>query len=124
MKKMFLVVLCLCLYLTTTLNSLASGGYKYSDMGGIYTGVTFPQDVANDANITDETKLSNLKKGQATSTNFLYLFDVGNSGIEEARKNGGITKIHYVDKKIDKVYIPLLFLPIYAKSTTTVVYGE
>ena len=36
----------------------------------------------------------------------------------------GIKKIHYVDTQVSKVYIPLLFLPIYAKETKTIVYGE
>ena len=52
------------------------------------------------------------------------LIDIGDAGIAEAAKNGDITKILYVDSKVSKIFIPLLFIPIYIKERTTKVYGE
>ena len=75
-------------------------------------------------NTTLPDDLSKFKKGEAASHNFFNLIDIGNAGIDAAAKNGNIKKIHYVDTKVGKVYIPLFFIPIYVKETKTVVYGE
>ena len=71
-----------------------------------------------------EIDLTKLKKGESTSHNILMLVETGDAGVDEAAKKAGITKIHYVDTKIQKVYIPLGFIPIYVKERKTIVYGE
>ena len=76
--------------------------------GSLYTAVTGPVAVGN-ATGSD-------KMGEATSTGILG-FATGDSSIEKAMQNGGITKVHHVDCKVQNI------LGIYAKYTT-VVYGE
>ena len=125
MRKIILGT-CFCILLCS-LNTEASWGwgYKYYDAGGFYAGTTFPQSVGKDIYRSRESiDIHRLKKGEASSRNILKLIEVGNASITEAARNGRIKKIHYVDTQISKVYVPLLFLPIYAKETKTVVYGE
>ncbi len=108
-------------------NSLGTGRYIYQDLGGIYTNTTFPVDVAQvqaEEGKGKEVDLSKLRKGVSKSRNILLLVDVGDSGIDAAMKNGGITKPLYVDTEIHKIFIPLVFIPIYVKETKTIVYGE
>lgn len=96
----------------------------YFNQGSIYTGSSFPVDVAKNTTNEKLLNLNGLKCGEATTNNILGLVETGNRGIQVAAKNGGITKIHYVDTKVNKVYIPLVFIPIYVKQTKTIVYGE
>ncbi len=98
------------------------GGYKYFDLGGIYTNTTFPVDVSEIQQ--DNIDLSKFKSGTATSHNILHLVDVGDSSIDMAAKKAGITKIHYVDSNTHKLFIPLVFIPIYVREQKTIVYGE
>ena len=100
-----------------------SGVSQYFDWGGFYSGSSFPVDVAKDTENTMPA-INELKRGEAVTTNIFGLVEVGDRGIQKAAKNGGIKKIHYVDSKIDKVYIPLVFIPIYMKQVRTTVYGE
>ncbi|MGD1020620.1 MAG: TRL domain-containing protein [Verrucomicrobiia bacterium] len=60
---------------------------------------------------------STSKVGTAESTGILC-FATGNSSLQAAMQNGGITKIHHVDYKVTNVLGGL-----YIKYTT-VVYGE
>lgn len=76
--------------------------------GSLYTAMTGPVAVGN-ATASD-------KVGEATSTAILGVA-TGDASIEKAMQNGGITKIHHVDCKVQVI------LMIYAKYTT-VVYGE
>ena len=108
-------------------NSIGTGRYIYHDLGGIYTNTTFPVDTAQvqaEEGNGKDVDLSKLRKGVSKSTNILLLVDVGDSGIETAMKNGGITRPLYVDTEIHKLFIPLVFIPIYVKETKTIVYGE
>jgi len=57
------------------------------------------------------------KVGTATSKSYIGMIAVGDSSIETAAKNGGITKINHVDWKVKNV---LGFIGEY----TTTVYGE
>lgn len=125
MKKIVSLCTILSIILFNTAPCFASwgSGYKYVDGGGIYSNVTFPKTVGK--NIDNKSvDLSNLKKGESGSMNILYLFEIGDSGINAAAKQGNIKKIHYVETKNEKIYIPLLFFPIYVKGIKTVVYGE
>lgn len=104
-------------------SALAVDVSSYFDQGGIYTGSSFPVDVARNTG-NNKPNLENLKTGEATTINVLGLVETGDRGIQAAAQNGGITKIHYVDTKINKIYIPLVFIPVYVKQTKTLVYGE
>ena len=132
MKKMLLIssVFLLTLFLCPTAqagSSLGTGRYIYNDLGGIYTNTTFPVDtslVQEEEGNGKDVDLTKLRKGEAKSTNILMLVDIGDAGIDHAMKNGGITKPLYVDTEIHKLFIPLVFIPIYVKETKTIVYGE
>ena len=94
------------------------------DHGLIYSGSKFPQSVAKSINTTPPENLSELKRGESSATNILGLVETGDASIEAAAKNGGVKNIQYVDTKTGKVYIPLLFIPIYVKEIKTIVYGS
>lgn len=57
------------------------------------------------------------KVGTATSQSYLAMIAIGDSSIEAAAKNGGITKINHADWKVKNI---LGFIGEY----TTTVYGE
>lgn len=115
------------LLLALSIISMQSGYAKdvsvYFDKGAIYSGSRFPVDVAKNAD-DNMPAIENLKCGEAATNNILGIVELGDRGIETAARNGGITTIHYVDTKVNKVYIPLGFIPIYVKQTKTIVYGE
>ena len=111
------------LFLTLFTTQISYAGY-YNN-GEIYTGSSFPVSISPITYTNDKVKApAGLKTGTSKSMNIFCLVEVGDASIDAAAKNGGINKIYYVDSKINKVYIPLLFLPIYVKQVTTVVYGE
>ena len=58
-----------------------------------------------------------LKIGKAECANVLGLFSFGDCSINTAIENGGISKIHYIDKELGS------FLFIFSNQTT-VIYGE
>jgi hypothetical protein len=99
-------------------------GYKYQDRGYFYTNVDIPVDTFKAAANLAGVEAYELKSGTSTSTNILGLVETGNAGVYEAAKNGGISNIHYVDMKKEKIFIPLIFLPVYVSKTITTVYGE
>jgi hypothetical protein len=101
-------------------------GVKVSlDAGGLYAGTKFPQSVATDINSSENpVDIYKLKRGESASRNILRLIEIGDASINTAARNGRIKKVHYVDTQVSKVYIPILFLPIYAKEIKTIVYGE
>ena len=158
-------ILTLILSVTLTISpSFAIGGYKYSDGGIFYTGVSFPVDAAkikdekienivNTVDIKDtnnlmhanyksnflnkenfdfapnKTKEEYLKKPQKLKTgisytdNILGFVETGDGSIQRAAKNGNIKKIHYIDKKTIKEYVPF-FIPIRVTRHLTIVHGE
>ena len=116
-------VLLIILAVISTQTTFASSLSRYFNQGAIYSNSSFPVDAAK--NTEDNIiPVEGLKCGEATTNNILGLVETGNRGIQTAAENGGITKIHYVDTKVSKVYIPLFFIPIYVKQTKTLVYGE
>lgn len=119
MKKLVII---LFLAIISFQKTYAINTSKYFDQGVIYTNSGFPVDVAKTTD--DNIDLKKLKCGESTSNNILGIIETGDGGIQSATRNGGIKKIYYVDKKVDKVYIPLIFIPIYVKQTKTIVYGE
>lgn len=58
------------------------------------------------------------KKGSATAGAFLGLIAAGDSSVDAAMKNGGITRIHHVDHEVNTFLLGLWI------SDTTIVYGE
>ncbi len=120
MKKFLLL---LAIAIISIQSALARNVSSYFDSGLIYTGSSFPVDVAKCAN-GELPSLQDLKVGESSVNNILGLVETGDGSIQAAARNGGITQIQYVDHKISKVYIPLVFIPIYVKQTKTIVYGE
>ena len=123
MKKIILLTFTCLFFNSLQANASLGWGYKYRDAGAIYAGTTIPQSVSRQTT-SQRPNLNNLKSGESSARNILQLIEIGNASIDSAAKNGGITKIHYVDTQINKVYIPLVFLPIYTKEIKTIVYGE
>ena len=81
--------------------------------GLFYTNATYPV-TATGVEVKD---LARLKKGSASTTNVLWIVEVGNAGIDEAAKNGAIKKISYVDVNEKTVLI-------FWRQLTVNVYGE
>ncbi len=81
--------------------------------GLFYTNSTVP--VAATGNILKDS--SCLKKGESSATCILFLVELGDAGINTAAKNGGITKIDFIDVSEKSVFI-------FFRKITTKVYGE
>lgn len=120
MKKFLLL---LALAIISGQSAHATSVSKYFDHGLIYSGSSFPVDAAKCAD-SEMPSLEGLKTGESAVNNILGLVETGDGSIEAAARNGGITQIHYVDHQINKVYVPLIFIPVYVKQTKTIVYGE
>ncbi len=122
-KFLFLIFIIILIPLQT--HAIGVNVENYFDHGGIYSGSNFPQSVANNPeDITPQKDMQNLKRGTASSRNFFGLVEVGDSSINKAAKESNVTKIHYVDTSLNKVYIPYFIIPFYIKEKTTTVYGE
>lgn len=67
-----------------------------------------------------DNNISSSKKGEACVTNILSIAVTGDSSVETAKKNGGVSKISYVDRTFDAVN---LWFPIYQKGCT-IVHGN
>ena len=105
MKKLLLIgFMALCL---TFINEQAKA------TGLIYTNTTYPIAVTGVQN----NDLSTLKKGSSSTTNVLYLFEIGNASVDECVKQAGIKKISYVDVNEKSIFI-------FWRSLTVNVYGE
>ena len=78
-------------------------------IGGLYTELKLPLDATS--NMSKSPKV-----GTATCKSIFGLVAFGDSSIQTAMKNGGITKIHYVDWQVKNI----LGIGEY----TVVVYGE
>lgn len=81
------------------------GGFSTRPVGMIYA------DVADPVAATSST---GARSGQATSTSYLGLVATGDSSIEAAKRNGGISSVSSVDVKRSNI------LGIITKYTTTV----
>lgn len=78
--------------------------------GLIYSSVTGPIGITGSAD-------KPTKVGRSSARSFFGLYATGNASIEEAARNGGITKIHHVDHETQVI------LGVIA-DYTTVVYGN
>lgn len=141
MKKILLLLFAffLLFYLANPVHAIGFGaGYRYLDSGYFYSDVMIPLDAAKAVNMEDrnnvvpvsheaknkQTDKTHLKVGEATATNILGLVEWGDAGVNKAAKNGKITKIHYVQVNKEKLFIPMVFVPVYFKRYITTVYGE
>ncbi len=102
MKKV-LAVLLLCFLVTGCATSYP--------VGNIFTELKLPVQGVTDGDA------SYSKVGVATSESFLSMIAVGDSSIQTAVENGGISKIKYIDWSVKNI------LGIYGQYTVTV-YGD
>ncbi len=106
MKKFLLAGLMAFILSFTAQNSACA-------MGLFYTNATYPV-TATGTKVPD---LSGLKKGSASTTNVLFVVEVGDASIDEAAKKAGIKKISYIDMNEKSVFI-------FWRQLTINVYGE
>jgi hypothetical protein len=92
------------------LAALFAGCATQTPIGLIITDNTLPLQVG-------DASAKCTKVGTATSQSYLAMVAVGDSSIDAAAKNGGITKINHADWKVKNM------LGIIGEYTTTV-YGE
>lgn len=78
--------------------------------GLLYSSVTGPVGVTGSAD-------KPTKVGRASARSFFGLYATGNASIEEAARNGGITKIHHIDHETQ------IILGVVA-DYTVIVYGN
>ena len=65
--------------------------------GCIYTGIVHPVPMEID------NEVAATKSGTACSTMILGLIFTGDAGVDAAKKNGGITKVHNVDMEMTHI---------------------
>ena len=104
---------CASVLLASAAVMLLAGCAVISPISGGTQGFLFTQ---TDAAVAVGNGNGSSKVGTAEST-AIICFATGDSSIQKAMQNGGITRIHHVDAKVFSV------LGVYAKYTT-VVYGE
>ncbi len=80
--------------------------------GCLYSHVTVPLSTE-----LDKTDLGH-KRGESSTYSVLWLFAWGDAGAAAAAKNGGITNMRHMDRKIN-----IILFGLYT-STTTIVYGD
>lgn len=106
MKKNLLTTLLFMLVFALTQASVNAAGLFYTD-------ATYPVTATG----VKVDNLNNLKKGSASTTNILYIVEVGDASTDTAAKNAGIKKISYIDINVKSIFI------FWAKTTVNV-YGE
>ncbi len=80
--------------------------------GCLYSHVTVP--LSTELNKTDLGH----KQGESSTYSLLWLFAWGDGGAAEAAKNGGITIMRHMDRRIN-----IILFGLYTR-TTTIVYGD
>lgn len=88
-------------------------GTQANAMGLFYTDATYPVTATG----VKTENLSAMKKGTASTTNILFLVEVGDASIDTAAKNGGISKISHIDIQEKSVFI-------FWRGVKVTVYGE
>jgi hypothetical protein len=111
------LIVCACAgALAVLLTGCASNVYPGGpSVGGwLYTGVKDPaQNLAVAVEPSPATKV-----GESSAMGIFGLIATGDASVDAAMKNGGITKVHHVDHKVDLVLGGLWM------QTTTIVKGE
>lgn len=124
MKKFVILIFFIFIY-PMAVHAIGVNAGKYFNSGLVYSGSKYPQSLANNTeNIEPKIELSSLKQGTSSSRKFFGFVEVGDASIDKAIKEANITKVHYVDVSLNKVYIPYFIIPISAMQKTTIVYGE
>ena len=113
MKIQIISVITLFL-LTLNFNGCMMHTIDPAPVGPLYTNVTSPVPIKGNVKL-DANKAT--KRGSATSYSALFLFAFGDSSIGTAMKNGGISKVHHVDKRIKNFFFFFYEYEI-------IVYGE
>lgn len=111
MKKAILSLVAICV-LASALTGCGVTMMTSPTVGGIYTNTTSP------TTVTTDPAVSASKKGVAECMSVLAIVAWGHCGVEDAMRNGKITKVKHVDHDTFSVV-----LGVYSKYTTTV-YGE
>lgn len=106
MKKFLLTSFC-CLVLCLAVQVKANARALF------FTDATYPV-TATGANIPD---LSELRKGQSSAINILWLVEAGDASIDKAVKDAGIKKISHID--VNEITVLFFF-----RKLTVTVYGE
>jgi len=101
MKKTLLIL---------ALAALFTGCATQMPIGFLMTDNTLPMQVGDNSANSE-------KVGTATSLSYLGMIATGDCSIEAACKDGGITKISHVDRKVKNILG-------FAGEYTTIVYGE
>lgn len=83
--------------------------------GMLWTGVTDP---AQNLAVAVDSSASANKRGTASAVSVLMLIAVGDASLDAALQDGGITKVHHVDHRVNMVLGGLW------AQATTIVYGE
>jgi hypothetical protein len=96
--------------IVAVLGLFVSGCASAIPMGSLYSDISFPGGVGNG-------DVAYTKVGKATSNSYFALIAVGDSSIDTAAREGGITKIKFVDYKATNI------LGIIGEYTTYV-YGD
>lgn len=104
-------IICALLLLTNCFHQNSNGVSS-----GVYTS-WFDKDVA--ANKSNNNVAVN-KTGESCVTNVLGLVATGDSSVEAAKKNGGIKKVAFVDRKYEGFWF---YIPFFQKGCT-IVRGE
>lgn len=112
--KNFLLLLVIAIITVQSVHAVTVS--KYFDHGLIYSGSSFPVDVAKNADV-EMPSLEGLKTGESAVNNILGLVEAGDGSIEAAARNGGIKKITHVDITEKSVFI-------FWRGVTVTVYGE
>ena len=86
---------------------------KSQAMGLFYTNATYPIAVTG-AEVKDPTML---KKASGSTTNVLWIVEIGDAGIDEIARKAGIKRITHVDVNEKSVFI-------FWRGLTVTVYGE
>lgn len=78
--------------------ALLSGCAGYAPKGILVTDITLPYMVTENSGRVD-----NLKVGKSECSDMLSMVAQGDASIAAAMKNGGITKVHFVDWKAKNI---------------------
>ena len=82
-------------------------------MGLFYTDAQYPVTATG----VKAVSLNNLKKGESSALNILWLVEVGDAGVYKAAKEANIKQIHFIDVREKTVVF-------FFRRIRTIVYGE
>jgi len=101
------------MFLSGCASNLFPGGP--SPAGVLVTNVTSPSQYLA---VATDKDAQNLKTGKASASAILGIIAFGDSGIDAAMMDGGITRVHHVDHQVNLILYGIWF------QDTTIVHGE